>query len=173
MRVWLGEVPSYGIVFTQLLVVDSLINVFAQPLTIAANATGNIRGVQIYGRCITLLSLPVGYGVLALSGDAVMAFYVILIADMLYWVYCIGCVHRLIRMEISHYLRGAVGSSAVFFVAAMAVCWGVRQMVSPGGWGSFAIMTTSSVMACMLIGYLLLSRAERQFVTNFIRRKTK
>ncbi len=173
LRVWLGEVPSYAIVFTQLMVADSLINVFAQPLTIAANATGHIRGVQIYGRCITLLSLPVGYGVLALSGDAVMAFYVILAADVLYWGYCLGCVHRLIGMEISHYLRGALGPSAVFFVAAMAVCWCVRQIVSPGGWGSVAVMTASSVVACVLIGYLLLSRAERQFVTDFVRRKTK
>lgn len=173
LRVWLGEVPSYAIVFTQLMVADSLINVFAQPLTIAANATGHIRGVQIYGRCITLLSLPVGYGVLALSGDAVQAFYVILAADVLYWGYCLGSVHRLISMGMAHYLRGTIGPSAAYFVATMAVCWGVRQVVGPGGWGSFAVMTTSSVAACIVIGYLMLSSTERKFVTDFIRRRTK
>lgn len=173
LRVWLDEVPSYAIVFTQLMVIDSLINVFAQPLTIAANATGHIKGIQIYGRCITLLSLPVGYAVLTLSGNAVMAFYVILVADILYWIFCLGSVHRLIKLEISHYLRRTVCPSVAFFTFTMAVCWVVCLTVNPGEWGSFAVITISSLIACVLIGYLLLSKSERQFVTDFIRRKIK
>lgn len=54
LHIWLGQVPEYTVVFTRLLVVDSLINIFFQPLSTAANATGRIKNIQIYGRLITL-----------------------------------------------------------------------------------------------------------------------
>lgn len=43
LHIWLGQVPDYTVVFTRLLVVDSLINIFFQPLSTAANATGRIK----------------------------------------------------------------------------------------------------------------------------------
>ena len=171
LHIWLGELPPYATIFTQLLVIDSLVNVFVQPLTIAANATGHIRSIQIYGRCITLMSLPIGYGLLMLSDNALMAFYVILAADILYLLYCLGCVHRLINMRISHYLRKAVWPSSAFFVVAMAICWTAIQLFQPSGLSGLVMITATSVTACIITGYALLDHSERQFVKAFIKRK--
>lgn len=171
LHLWLGQVPQHAVVFTQLMVIDTLIGVFAQPLTIAANATGHIRGIQIYGRCITLLSLPVGYAVLSLWKNAVLAFYVVLVADLLYWFYSLACVHRLIEMPIGHYLKKSALPAVVYMAITAGVCWIVTLMLNPSGLLGLLMVTSASVIACIITGYALLSRNERQFVKNFIRKR--
>ena len=61
LNIWLGadEVTSDMIVFSKLILIYSLINVFEQPITMLIRATGNIKRYQVSVGIITLSTVPV------------------------------------------------------------------------------------------------------------------
>lgn len=61
--IWLGSevVTRDTIIFSQFILVFSLVNILEQPLTMMIRATGQIRNYQIFVGLITFLSLPITY----------------------------------------------------------------------------------------------------------------
>ena len=62
--IWLGDVPTYVIPFTYLMIVDALIGVLNAGVPDLVFATGRIKWYQIIENTILLLSVLVGYLVL-------------------------------------------------------------------------------------------------------------
>lgn len=60
LNLWLGgdTVTNDMIVFSRLILVYSLVNIFEQPVTMLIRATGNIKKYQIYVGVITLFTIP-------------------------------------------------------------------------------------------------------------------
>lgn len=61
LLLWLKKVPSETFVFTQLVIIMSLIESISRPLITAKAATGNIRNYQLIVGGILLCSLPLAY----------------------------------------------------------------------------------------------------------------
>lgn len=171
LRIWLGTVPDYTVLFTRLLIIDSLINIAFQPLTTAANATGRIKGIQVYGRCITLLALPISYALLSLYHNPMLAIYTVIATDVLYGAYCLANIHQQIGLSITLYLRHSVWPSAVLFGISMGACWIVYAHSGTGGFISFALTTMVGIISCAMVGYLLLTTTERAYIRTLIKKK--
>jgi O-antigen/teichoic acid export membrane protein len=61
LSIWLNEVPPYTVLFTRLIIVNSLIDVFNYPLVVSMQAVGKIRGFQLFVSVLILLILPISY----------------------------------------------------------------------------------------------------------------
>jgi hypothetical protein len=61
------EVPEYSIVFTQLMLINSLINALAGPFGMAALAYGNIKAYQLVISSIVFSALPLAFLLLYLG----------------------------------------------------------------------------------------------------------
>jgi O-antigen/teichoic acid export membrane protein len=61
LSTWLKDVPDYTVLFTQLVIIDALINSISHPLIALMHAMGKIMKYQIVVSGITLLNLPVSY----------------------------------------------------------------------------------------------------------------
>jgi O-antigen/teichoic acid export membrane protein len=64
---WLKIVPDYVVVFTQLIMIEILINSLSGALQILVQATGNIRKYQLVVSGVLLLNLPTSYWFLKLG----------------------------------------------------------------------------------------------------------
>ena len=58
LRLWLKEIPDYTVLFTQLLLIDVMIDSISYSLGFGVQATGNIKWYQIVVGGILLLNLP-------------------------------------------------------------------------------------------------------------------
>ena len=103
LYLWLGVVPNYTAIFTILVMLESLIGTLIVPLWIAANATGVIKYNQVYGRMITLASLPLSYLSLLLSNNPSTAIIWLVITQFLYWLYCVYDIWKQIQLDINRY----------------------------------------------------------------------
>ena len=70
---WLKEVPKYAVIFTQLVLLNGLIDAINLPLTASALATGKIRKYEITLCSINLLNIPVSYVALKLGAEPYIA----------------------------------------------------------------------------------------------------
>lgn len=61
LRVWLGDVPDKAVVFLQLVLIDSVINVSSEPVILTILATGRQSLYQIVEFMLRVLTLPLSY----------------------------------------------------------------------------------------------------------------
>lgn len=61
LKIWLGDVPKFTIVFLRLILLITLIDTLSNPIGVANNATGKIKVYQIIEGGLLLLILPVSY----------------------------------------------------------------------------------------------------------------
>lgn len=69
LNLWLKEVPEYTILFTQLILINGLIDSLMGPTTASALATGNIRKYQLVVANIFILNLPISYIAIKLGAE--------------------------------------------------------------------------------------------------------
>lgn len=69
LNLWLHDVPEHTIAFTQLVLINSLIDSFNGPTITPALATGDIKKFQIVVASLILLNLPVSYIALKLGAE--------------------------------------------------------------------------------------------------------
>ena len=70
LTLWLKNPPEYAVLFTQLVLIDALIDSISYPLMTLAQATGKIRLYQSVVGGILLFNLPISFGVLKLGAPA-------------------------------------------------------------------------------------------------------
>jgi O-antigen/teichoic acid export membrane protein len=59
LNIWLEEVPEYTVIFSRLLIINSMIDILIGPMVTAIQATGKIKNYQIVSGLIFLLNIPV------------------------------------------------------------------------------------------------------------------
>ena len=69
LGVWLKEVPDYTVIFTQLVLVNGLIDCTNGPTIAAALAMGKIRRYQLIVGTLIMLNLPLSYTALLLGAE--------------------------------------------------------------------------------------------------------
>ncbi len=111
LNIWLGEegVPELSIVFTRLILINGLIDVFSNPLATAIQATGNNKWYQICMGGTLFAILPVGYlGMKCFDWSAVSIFYVSIMLSVIAQFVRVYFVRRQVGLNVPHFLKEVV-----------------------------------------------------------------
>lgn len=168
IQLWLKTVPEYSVVFSRIVIIESISHVFITPLWIAANATGNIKRNQIYGRLFNLLQLPVSYLLLCLYPNAILPVAIAAIAQYLYLCYCIYDIKKQLNLDISQYLRQVIVPSIAMLVLLSAIGLAIDFVWNTSNIVFIIIKTLLTMMSGVLIAYTLLTKGEKNLVKGFI-----
>lgn len=76
LGLWLKEVPDYAVVFTQLVLINGLIDSTNEPITASVLATGKIKKYEIIVGSLFMLNLPISYIALKLWCNPVITMFV-------------------------------------------------------------------------------------------------
>ena len=125
LQLWLGEVPEYTKIFTQIVVFETLFTVFSRPFNDTSLATGKIKNIQIYGRLITLSALPLSYVLLKIDANPIIPVTLVAFLSLIYSLYTVWEMNR-------HYHFGL----KLFFIKSLspiiivsAICLGVGFVI--------------------------------------------
>ena len=64
LDIWLKNVPDYAVIFTQLVLIESIFTVASFSAASIINATGKIMNMEVYGKIIVFMVLPLSYLIL-------------------------------------------------------------------------------------------------------------
>ncbi len=67
LTLWLGDVPKYACVFSQLLIVVTMIDSLSAPLWFSVQATGKVKSYQLLMSFFLFLNLPFAYSLLRIG----------------------------------------------------------------------------------------------------------
>lgn len=95
LKLWLGEVPSITIIFTRLVLINSIIESLAMPFKSVISATGIIKWNQLINGTIRLLNFPLAWVFLKLGYPPEITLYIAIVS---------GLMCHLVRLIISNRL---------------------------------------------------------------------
>lgn len=173
LGVWLREVPEYAVVFTRLMIVNSLLESFTYVMGTSIQATGRIKWYQLVVGCTILLNLPLAW-LLLKSGFA---------PSIILFV-CVGlsCVTLLERLLIMRYLLKisfwrfvwqVFGKALEVTLVASVVPVGVYLWL-PDGRAKFAVVIFCCVLSVLVTVWELgLTLGERDYCRQIVRKYLK
>lgn len=101
---WLGDnVPEYTVIFTRLIMLTALVNVYANPTSCIAFATGKIKWFTIIVSGINLLNLPIAYIFLKLGYGPTSAMFVGFFMSILVQAIRLLVVKKLLPFSLRNY----------------------------------------------------------------------
>lgn len=109
LRLWLGVVPDYTVVFIRIMLLGGLLQPLSLAMTTAIHATGNIRKFQIFEGTSLLMVVPLAYILLKIyhiSPATVM--YVYLLVELFTQYIRVLIVVPKIFMRYSYYLKKVI-----------------------------------------------------------------
>lgn len=104
LSLWLDRVPSFAVIFTVLVIIDTLINSLSLPLMTAAQATGRIKWYQIIIGGTQLLNLPISYLFLLRGAPPQSTMYVAIAISILCLFLRLFILESLLKLSFNDYI---------------------------------------------------------------------
>lgn len=166
--IWLSDVPEYTIVFSQLLIVNSLIDSLSYSLTTAVLATGKIKKFQLIVGGILLLNLPFSLILMILGSTPQSTLYVSIILSIICFYLRMWILSRLISFDIKSYISEVL-FRVILVVIIVVVLFSYPLSIINFGAQRFLLTTISSFIITTLLIYKLgLNRIERKLLNTFV-----
>lgn len=173
LQLWLGNVPEHTIVFTRLMLCESLIGVLIPPLWIAANATGKIKNSQVYGRMFTLAVLPLSYIFLIIYENPVLPFIIAVFANIGYWLYCLLDIKEQLSLNICNYFKNVIIPLVILCIVLALVDCAIVWVISCNSFYRFFMFFAISIFVGGITIYLILNNSEKKFINSYIKKHLK
>ena len=146
LGLWLKSVPDYAVLFTQLVLINGLIDATHGPTIATALATGRIRNYQLVVATLNILNLPVSYVVLKLGAEPTSTIVVSI---------ALSFVSTLVR---AYLLKGMMGFPLMRYLLlfmrltlASVLIWGVIYFTLYNLADSFLMLLLWSVVTVVLV----------------------
>lgn len=171
LRVWLNEYPSDAALFTQLVVVMTLVESLGSPLLAAVQATGRVKWYQLVTGGLLLMNFPVSYVLLKKGYSPESTLYVgILVAILAHFSRMIF-VKRLLNLSLRSYVKDVF--LRLLFVAFFSIVpvFFVHGLL-PEGITRFFVVAFLNLMISILLMYRVgLNAQERMSLSHLLKNR--
>ena len=167
LRWWLTIVPAYSVVFTQLILINALVNSISGPLMTAAQASGKIKLYQSIVGGILLFNIPVSYVFLKLGYEPTVTLIVMIVISQIALLARLVILRKLIQFSFENYVKKVVlNVGSVAFVSITITYLFTHAIVLPEV-QYFLLSCFVSVFSVLFSIYFIgLSINERYFIIS-------
>lgn len=168
LGLWLEDVPTYAVLFTQLSLVNAMIDSTNGPAIASALATARIRNFEIITGGLMILNLPISYLVLKFGGNPELTIIVSIMISLVTIVVRAVLLNQLIKLPMKRYL---VNTCFPFIFVAL-LSWIFSQILVQSMEHTLPIVFitsfVSAVITSILFYILSLDGGERQAIVHII-----
>ncbi len=168
---WLGQIPEYVVIFTQLIIVISAIDALSHPLMTSMQATGNIKAYQIVISSITILVVPISYLLLRNGASPIAVFTSSLFISCISHFIRLLFVRKMVRLSIRVYFRNVVSKIVYVTIFASLLPLILKAYLQHSIPNMFIICLICVCSTCATIWFLGLSRQDKNMISSFIANK--
>lgn len=170
LHFWLGDnVPEQSIIFSDLVLIDSLVCTFNTPCTQVIMATGKIKKYQIGSSMVNILLLPVCWVFLKLGFSAETAFFITIIFSIINQMVCLYYTNKEFKVDILEYLKDVVCRTTVFAVLMPIVPFVVSKTIENSIISITVVSFATVISTIPLLYWIVLNKEERDLVHSFVR----
>jgi O-antigen/teichoic acid export membrane protein len=175
LAIWLGanQVTDDMVVFSQLMLVFSLVNIFESPITTLIQATGNIKKYEVIIGSCTLLLLPICYYLFWVGFPAYYSLIVLILIYAFAQIFRLQIAKQQVGMSIRNYLNSVLVPVLLSSVSSTVLSSYLCQFFPSNFPGLIYSIGTCMLITFLFVFYLGLDEYERNTSINFIKDKLK
>ena len=170
LSIWLKDVPEWTVIFTQLTLIDALIDSIGYPIQTLAQATGKIRFYQGVVGGILLLNLPVSYMFLRFGFPAYFVMVVSIGITAIDMLVRILIVRIIARFPILQFFKESVIPCAIVTIVSAVVPGLLHWRFAEGTARIFITIPSSVFMTAASVWIFGMTSEERNSYLAFLKR---
>ncbi len=169
LGLWLVEVPDYAVIFTQLTLINGLIDATNGPLAAAALATGKIKNYEIVLSTIYLLNVPISYIALVLGGDPTITMYISIALSIFAMVARSAILRKMMGFPWIQYMllvfKILLLSTLIILIMRYLLPWKVVNFLE-------LVKSSFVILSFVIFLYaIIISSNDRKFIFRIVRSK--
>lgn len=175
LDVWLGKghYPVETTIFCQLIILMTLFNSFASPISIIVHATGQMKKFQIVCSIVILSIVPIAYIAARLGASApivlILSIAVVIITQFVRLV----LIRELVNFSISEYIVRVCCPTMGVFVIVFGLTAVLHVLLPSTIFCSFVVIFSSICFTGLFIFLFGLDKQERGLFLSFVKRNSK
>lgn len=173
LNIWLNIVPDYSVMFCRLVIINSLISTWANPLVTAAHASGKMKKFTIYVTPIVLLNLPITYLLLRLGFNPTTPIYVTIFISFFSNIVRLVLLKKIIHFNMWSYIRNVILKCIIIAIIIITPLLIIMYTIGPSFVRFLTILIVSIGTSITVIYFIGLLRSERLFVKTHINKFIK
>lgn len=167
LSLWLKDVPEYTVLFTQLVLVNALINTLSGALMTAAQATGKIKRYQSIVGGFLLLNVPISYFLLIKGFSSDIVFYVMIVVSILATFLRLVILEQLKVLTVMSFIRYVVLRLFIVTLLIGIILFYSLPYIQLDGFMQFLLRTLFIFFTtCLIIVTLGLDHDEKMWLKN-------
>lgn len=171
LKIWLGTVPEYAVVFSQIILLYSIIRSLRGPLDIFFKVTGKLKYFQISECIITLSNLPISWVILSLGAPLYSVFIIMTILEIFNYISMVFIATHFYGFRGADYLRSVVSRIIVVSLLLVAT-YSIFSRISEISQNIFV-----EIILCILVFFtlalgeiaILFTSQEKKNIMQFIK----
>ena len=175
LSLWLGNIPEYCVIFTQIVLIEGLINTLSRNFNNLVQAIGSIKAYNIINGLFFISILPISYVLLKLGFSAVSTLVIIVISSFIGLFLRIYLINKLIEISIMTFYKVVILRLLLCTVFTFTGSYLINNLFFIGNPHlSFLIKSlTSFSIAIPIIFFIGLNNNEKSLIKNVIKKKLK
>ncbi|MFR3328874.1 MAG: lipopolysaccharide biosynthesis protein [Odoribacter splanchnicus] len=171
LKIWLKTVPDYAVIFTRLVIVNSLFESFTYTMGAAIQATGKIKWYQIIVGCTILLNLPLAYLFLRLGYTPPVVLVISIIISVVTLFQRLALLRHFYRFPFFSFVAQVFLKSGLITIVSCMIPLGLKLYMAEG-WVKLVCVIGTSLLTVLLLVFLLgLDRQEKNYFLNVLKQR--
>ena len=173
LKIWLGQIPDYSIIFSQLIIINIWLDVISNLLVTIIKATGHIRNYYIISSAILLLNPLLTYTALKLGASPNAPFYIYSGVSIMLLITRLFAINKLANIEIYPFAKDVLYPIAKHIIIVFPLVYVFNRVLPEGILSLLLLYLVTAILVCTAIYIFDLSKSERQSIINKIKTHTR
>lgn len=171
LNIWLKEVPKHTVLFWQLAMLETLVDLPGAPITTLAQATGKIKKFYIYMGGLGCLVLPISYILFKLDFPPSSAYWTYVVVYT-YLVYVrLVLMKKQVGFPIILFVKEVIIPIIIVSLLSFIIPFSVLISMEPGIIRFIVIGITSTLSICTSVILVGMDKTEKKKVISYLKRK--
>ena len=165
LYMWLGSVPEFGVLFTRLLIVDTLITSLNSGISTIIFASGRIKLYQILINTLRLMSIGIAYIALKYGAPSSSLLYSYIVMSVLIFFSCQWVLKKTLDYNNGILWKESYIPSIVLVILSLPI------LLFKMPFHSIVNMLLAELWGVVVAVLVILSKNEKKFILNYIRQR--
>ena len=166
LHLWLGNVPDYTVVFLRLTLIVVLLDTLSDILTMAMQATTNIKLYHIVVSAITLLVLPICYLCYRLGMPVFVGYIICAIIMVVKLLAKVPLLHYMVGLPMATFVNQVIIRALLVTITAIIVPFLIIQYLEPTVSRLVISVLISVLWSFICMSIIGMTRDERYFLMS-------
>ena len=159
------------IIFTSLILINSVLEVINYPLVTLIQATGNIKKYHLFISSILLMNLPISFLFLKLGFSSFIVMVIMISLSLISLVPRIILTNRIAKMPVDSFVKTVLKPILLVLIFSIILPLILRMNLTYG-FLRFTIISFTTFINCIIIIYLFgMDKKDKKFVKEIIFKK--